>query len=153
MIPRIVRSAAVAAALAALVAGGAVAAAAQVGGKPVIGGNPTPGTTQPEPPNVANRIGLTGCLQSVPNAAPAADDNTPASSRFVLTGAARTARAAGQPGPAISTTYRLEGLDSLFSPFAGTRVEISGEPRESKTSGDPPTLVVEFVQKTASTCR
>jgi hypothetical protein len=136
--------------------GWTMAEAAQVGGKPVIGGNPTPGTAQPEPPNPANRIGLTGCLQAVPNAAPPADDNTPTSTRFVLTGVERTAGAAARPpasgSAATSGSYRLEGLDSLFSPFVGTRVEIAGEPRESKTSGDPPTLVVEFVQKAASTC-
>ena len=42
---------------------------AQGGGKPVSGGNPTPGTAQPDPPNLSDRITVTGCLQPAPKSA------------------------------------------------------------------------------------
>jgi hypothetical protein len=147
--------------LAALLLASTAAGVAQTGGKPVSGGNPTPGTPQPEPPNLGDRISLTGCLQPVPKAAQAPDDNTPTDFRFVLTSAERVTRVPpGAGGSALAAaasgpTFRLEGLDSLFSPFANTRVEISGEvrTRAPNTSRDPATLLVEFVQKAGSTCR
>jgi hypothetical protein len=147
--------------LAVFVLASTVAGSAQVGGKLVRGGNPTPGTPQPEPPSLGDRITLNGCLQSVPQAAPPADDNTPTDSRFVLAGAARVTRVPpGTGGSALAAaasgaTYRLEGLDSQFSPFVNTRVEISGEvkPRTSNAPVDQTTLLVEFVQKISSTCK
>jgi hypothetical protein len=144
-------------------------AAAQIGGKPVTG-NPTPGTEQPAPPNLADRVTLIGCLGLAPKngggqSAEATDANTPSDSRFVLTSADRQDRVPPGTGgstlaaSARSRTYRLEGIDSQFSPFAGTKVEISGEIKPPSpgtpgrgASGNAPTLLVEFVQKIASTC-
>ena len=37
---------------------------AQIGGKPTTG-NPTPGTAQPDPPNLADRVTVAGCLSAV----------------------------------------------------------------------------------------
>ena len=144
-------------------------AAAQIGGKPTTG-NPTPGTEQPAPPNLADRVTLIGCLGLAPKSgggqsAEATDANTPSDSRFLLTNAERQDRVPPGTGGstlaagASSRTYRLEGIDSQFSPFAGTKVEISGEikPPSSSTPGDGAgdnvsTLLVEFVQKIAPTC-
>ena len=65
-------------------------ASAQGGGKPATG-NPTPGTEQPAPPNVADRLTFVGCLQAVDRAATAAaDSNTPSNARFELTKAERS---------------------------------------------------------------
>ena len=138
-------------------------------------GNPTPGTAQPEPPNLARRIALTGCVQAAENrsgpGAAATDANSPSDSRFVLTSAERpnvvprgagTARAATEPAdrPAdvsVSRRYRLRAIDSQLSPFVGARVEISGEvlpaaSRSDEDSANPPTLQVEFVQRVAMSC-
>ena len=57
-------------------------------------GNPTPGTPQPDPPNLANRITLTGCVQrtaenGAEKAGGSTDPNTPSDARFVLTKAER----------------------------------------------------------------
>jgi hypothetical protein len=52
---------------------------------------------------------------------------------------------------ASSKTYRLEGIDSQFSPFVGAKVEISGEVKGPAT-GSPPTLLVGFVQRIAGKC-
>jgi hypothetical protein len=138
---------------------------AQVGGTPVRGGNPTPGTAQPEPPNLADRITLSGCLRLAPGrsgqGAPA-DANDPSDARFVLTGTARVTRvppgtggSAVAAGP-IAQTLRLDGLDSQFSPFVDTKVEISGEikmrPAGAAAERIEPTLLVEFVQKIAPRC-
>jgi hypothetical protein len=140
--------------------------AAQIGGKLIVGGNPTPGTEQPAPPNVADRITLTGCLQAAPkntatNDAP--DGNMPSDARFMLADAERIDRVPADTGgsPATATasgrSYRLLGIESQFSPFVNTKVEISGEIKPVPPSGSdangPPTLVVEFVQKLASTCK
>jgi hypothetical protein len=134
-------------------------AAAQIGGKPATG-NPTPGTAQPDPPNVADRVMFVGCLQPVAQAATAADSNTPSNSRFELTKAETLVRVPPGTGPLAdsppaarvsSKTYRLEGLDSQFSPFVGAKVEISGEVKTAASAG-PPTLVVEFVQRIAAKC-
>jgi hypothetical protein len=149
--------------LIALAAASTIAASAQVGGKPVIGGNPTPGTAQPDPPNLSDRITLSGCLQRAKGAnAAAADANTPSDARFVLSGAARVDKVPDGTGgselakKASGGTYRLEGLDSIFSPFAGTKVEISGEVKAgtaNQAGASPtPTLIAEFVRKINNRC-
>ena len=140
---------------------------AQGGGKPISGGNPTPGTTQPDPPNLGDRITVTGCLQSAPKSTEASetpDPNTPSNARFVLASAKRVDRlppgTGGSPLAAgtNSASFRLEGIDSQFSPFVNARVEVSGEVKPAATdkaaSGTgSPILLVEFIQKTGSTCR
>ena len=119
-------------------------ASAQIGGKPATG-NPTPGTEQPAPPNPADRVTFVGCLQAVRSAtSAAADPNTPSNSRFELTKAEAVAGVS-------SKTYRLEGIDSQFSPFVGAKVEITGEIKAAAAS-NPPTLLVEFVQRVAAKC-
>ena len=140
----------------------AAVASAQGGGKPATG-NPTPGTAQPDPPNVADRVTFVGCLQSVRSAGPAAsaDPNAPSNSRFELTKAAPVERVAPGTGPLAadgplaarvsSKTYRLEGIDSQFSPFVGAKVEITGAIKTA-AGATPPTLLVEFVQRIASRC-
>src|SRR6188768_3211180 len=57
-------------------------------------GNPTPGTPQPDPPVVADRITVSGCLKLAPGAgaAPASALTTPASNRFVLDDAKKDGR-------------------------------------------------------------
>jgi len=149
--------------VAAMLAASTLTGAAQIGGKLVVGGNPTPGTEQPEPPNLADRITLTGCLQTAPTTATTAsiDANTPSDARFMLANAERIDRVPANTGgsPAASSTpsrsYRLMGIESQFSPFVGTRVEISGEikPPPSRDAKAAPTLIVEFVQKLASSCK
>jgi hypothetical protein len=85
------------------------------------------------------------------------DSNTPSNSRFELAKAERVDRVppgTGGSAPAASVsakTYRLEGIESQFSPFVGAKVEISGEIKES-ASANPPTVIVEFVQKLAAKC-
>ena len=151
--------------LALLVAGTLPIAAQQPPGAQT--GNPTPGFAQPEPPNLADRVTLTGCVQASASrggrSAPATAPNDPSDSRFVLTKAERkkvvppvTGTSAGASASA-SPTYRLRGIDSQLSSFVGDRVEISGEilPSTSRTegaAGSEPILQVEFVQKLASTC-
>jgi hypothetical protein len=117
---------------------------AQGGGKPATG-NPTPGTEQPAPPNVADRVTVVGCLQSVAPATTTADSNTPSNSRFEL------AKATSADTKASSKTYRLEGIDSQFSPFVGSKAEITGEIKAA-AGANPPTLLVEFVQRIAAKC-
>ena len=130
---------------------------AQGGGKPVTG-NPTPGTEQPSPPNVADRVTVTGCVQPVAGRAEAstfakatadgsasADSNTPSNSRFELT------KATSADAKVSGKSYRLEGIDSQFSPFVGSRVEITGEIKAA-AGRNPPTLLVEFVQRIAAKC-
>ena len=149
-------------AVAAIVAFSALTSA-QGGGKPVTG-NPTPGTAQPDPPNLANQVTVTGCVQLMTRRAEAsasakasadqsgsakasadksasADPNTPSNSRFELVKVER----------ASSKTYRLQGIDSQFSPFVGAKVEISGEITRAADAG-PPTLIVQFVQRSAGKC-
>jgi hypothetical protein len=137
----------------------AALASAQGGGTPATG-NPTPGTAQPDPPNVANRVMFVGCLHAVGRTAPNADSNIPTNSRFELTKAETLVRVAPPgTGPLVeasavrpsSKAYRLEGIDSQFSPFVGAKVEITGEVKRAASAG-PPTLVVEFVQRIASRC-
>ena len=142
-----------------------VGASAQGGGKPVKG-NPTPGTAQPDPPDLADRITLTGCLQAAPGRNNSAvDQNTPSDSRFILTGAERRDRVppgtGGSPAAASASgrAYRLEAIESQLSAFVGTKVEVSGEvkPRPGGARGQGsgtsiPTIQVEFVQKIAQSC-
>jgi hypothetical protein len=143
----------------ALVIAASAVVAAQVGGKPVTGGSPTPGTAQPEPPNLSDRITLSGCLQAAPKAAiDARDANTPSDERFVLSDAQRVDRVPpGAGGSALaksvsSRTFRLEGIDSQFSPFVNTKVEISGEVKAPTSAGIAPAMLVEFVQKLSPRC-
>jgi len=138
-------------------------AAPQGGGKPARG-NPTPGTTQPDPPHLADRITLTGCVQAAPGRSTSAiDNNTPSASRFILTNAERRGiPPTGTGGSDLATTasapgYRLEAIETQLSPFVGAKVELSGEIKpqraESGSSGkDLPTIQVEFVQKLAASC-
>jgi hypothetical protein len=133
-------------------------------------GNPTPGTPQPDPPNLADRITLTGCVQRASaqgggRSAGAVDANNPSDARFVLVKAERVnvvppdTGASAAAAAAASQTYRLHGLDSQLSPFVGTRVEISGEvlPRAASAAAGskaiPPVLSVEFVQKLSPGCQ
>ena len=132
-------------------------------------GSPTPGTPQPEPPNLADRVTLTGCIQTVARsqtsgAGQTTDPNTPSDSRYQLTNAERQnnvpAGTGGSPltAKASSRTYRLEAIDAQLSPFVGTKVEISGEikpssaPASGETRANDPALVVEFVRKIGATC-
>jgi len=150
----------------ALVATLTAGAAAQGGGKPARG-NPTPGTAQPDPPNLADRITLTGCVQVAPGRSTAAvDSNTPSDTRFILVNAERQqAVPSGTGGSAVAASvsgraYRLEAIESQLSAFVGTKVEVSGEikPRPAASRGEGsgsniPTLLVEFVQKIAASCK
>jgi hypothetical protein len=148
----------------ALAAAFAVGVSAQSGGKPVKG-NPTPGTAQPDPPGLADRITLTGCVQAAPGRSASVEENTPTDNRFILTGAERrdvTPPGTGGSPAALSASgraYRLEAIESLLSAFVGTRVEISGEvkPRPAGLRGQGsgtsiPTIQVEFVQRIAGAC-
>jgi len=118
----------------------AILLAAQIGGKPISGGNPTPGTPQPEPPVVADRITVTGCVE-LAKGAPAGkiDGNEIVDSRYVLTTVATPSK----------VQYRLAAMESQLSPFTGAKVELSGEP---KTPGGN-VLRVEFVQRLSARCR
>ena len=141
------------------------AANGQGGGKPVTG-NPTPGTVQPEPPNLADRVTFVGCVRAAPTVpGETTDANTPSRSHFVLDKAERqNVVPPGTGGSPLAqgtagTTLRLEAIDSQLSPFAGSKVEISGEivkpePARSsdKSTADRPTLRVEFVRRLAAGC-
>jgi hypothetical protein len=110
---------------------------------------------------VSDRITVTGCLEAAtPNAGnETPDPNTPSDARFVLSSAKRVDRVPpGTGGSQLaantsSSRYRLEGIDSQFSPFVNARVEVSGEVKPPTDKAAAPTLLVEFVQKTGSTCR
>lgn len=139
---------------------------AQAPGGPLLRGNPTPGTSQPDPPKLADRITLTGCVQTAnPNQKSQTPEeaNTPSDSRYILTNAKRETRVPPGAGTSnvatapISPTYRLAAIDSALSPFVNTRVEISGavEPPSDAAEGanaKAPALRVEFVQKLAPSC-
>jgi hypothetical protein len=127
-------------------------------------GNPTPGTPQPDPPNLANRITVTGCVRwAGPDgrgSVPAQELNTLSTSTFVLTNAVRVDRV--PPGTGTSDvakksagqSYRLSALNSVLVPFAGARVEISGEidDRPPPDGAAPvPALSVGFVQRLGKT--
>lgn len=138
-------------------------------------GNPTPGTPQPDPPNLADRITVVGCVQTAANKAapglpraesrgPSNDPNTPSDARFVLARAERKSIVPPGTGTSsvaasvTSSTFRLFGIDSQLSPFVGTRVELSGEvqlsamPSSTDGSAAPPVVHVQFVQKIAASC-
>jgi hypothetical protein len=51
-----------------------------------------------------------------------------------------------------NATYRLEGIESQFSPFVNTKVEISGEVKPLSGGSAPPMLLVEFVQRLEPRC-
>jgi hypothetical protein len=133
----IARAAACALALASLLA---TSAAGQIGGRPISGGNPTPGTPQPEPPNVVDRITVTGCLE-LAKGAPSAkiDGNTVTDARYVLT----------TIEPPSKLRYKLAAIESQLSPFIGAKVEIAGEPKAPGSN----VVQVEFVQRLAPRCR
>src|SRR6185436_13591642 len=110
-----------------------VSLAAQGTGR--LTGNPTPGTPQPDPPRLADRISVTGCVRWAAangRGAVSADElNAPSDAKFLLVNVAReervppgtgTSAAAKQPA---SQTYRLSALNSALVPFVGSRVEIS----------------------------
>jgi hypothetical protein len=127
-------------------------------------GNPTPGTAQPAPPKLADRITVTGCLRwaspSGRGSVPAQELNAPSASAFVLTNAAREARVPPGTGTSdaakksASQTYRLSALNSALVPFVGGRVEISGEIDDSPSrdgASEAPVLKVGFVQRIPKT--
>jgi hypothetical protein len=127
-------------------------------------GNPTPGTPQPDPPNLADRITLTGCVRWAATdgrgSIPAQELNTLSSSTFVLTNAARVMRVPPGTGTSdaakksASRTYRLSALNSALVPFAGARVEISGEVDDRPSpdgAAQAPLLKVGFVQRLGKT--
>jgi len=121
-------------------------------------GNPTPGTPQPDPPVVSDRIAVTGCLEMAPGAgpAPATATTVPADNRFVLTGVKKDALLPPDTGTssaataASASTYRLEALESQLSAFVNARVELSGG---IKGTADRPVVLVEFVRKIAAKCQ
>jgi hypothetical protein len=53
---------------------------------------------------------------------------------------------------ADSRTYRLEGIESQFSPFVNTKVEISGQVKPLASNTTTPPLLVEFVQRLEPRC-
>ena len=139
-----------------------VALAAQGPGR--LTGNPTPGTPQPDPPNLADRITVTGCVRWAVTdgrgSVPAQDLNTLSSSTFVLTNAVRAMRVPPGTGTSdsakksASQTYRLSALNSAVVPFVGARVEISGEIDDRPAPegpAQPPILNVGFVQRLGKT--
>ena len=117
----------------------AILLAAQIGGKPISGGNPTPGTQQPDPPIVADRITVTGCVELAKGAPGKIGGNEVVDSRYVLTTVATPSK----------VQYKLAAIESQLSPFAGSKVEISGEPKAAGSD----VLRVEFVQRLAARCR
>jgi hypothetical protein len=129
-------------------------------------GNPTPGAPQPDPPALADRITIRGCLQSVTTGGtsrPAAphDPGAPADDRFVLSKSERVpvvppdTGTSPLAGSSSSRTYRLLAIDAQLFSFVGSQVEISGEVL-ALAAGDPvgaaPVVQVEFVQRVAPAC-
>ena len=122
-------------------------------------GNPTPGTPQPDPPIVADRIAVTGCLQLAPGTgpAPASAVTEPANNRFVLNDVKKDAKVSPDTGTSAAaaasaaTFYRLEALESQLTPFLNTRVELSGGVKPPLNGS--PVLLVEFVRKIARKCQ
>jgi hypothetical protein len=147
-----------------LVAGALTTLGLSAQGTGRLTGNPTPGTPQPDPPNLADRITLTGCVRwAAPDgrgSVPSQELNTPSSSTFVLTNAARVTRVPPGTGTSdsakkpASQTYRLSALNSALVPFAGARVEISGETNDRPPldgAAQTPILNVGFVQRLGRT--
>jgi hypothetical protein len=130
-----------------------------------ISGNPTPGTPQPDPPNLADRITVSGCVRMAAQGARGtvapADLNTPSDSTFILVDAVRETRVPPGTGTsetakkATSRTYRLAAINSALVPFVGSKVEVSGEV-DASTLASPgpqgPILRVAFVQRVSKTC-
>jgi hypothetical protein len=143
----------------------AIAPTAQQRGR--ISGNPTPGTPQPDPPKLADRITVVGCVRFASpqgqgrGAGPAGELNSFSNSTFILTDAAREGRVPPGTGTSEvakttkSRTYRLSAINSALVPFVGARVEISGEAQANASPDDDPQvpiLQVGFVQRIAKTC-
>ena len=107
---------------------------------PRIFGNPTPGTPQPDPPKLENRITVSGCVRSVEGKerVPAAELNTSSDNTFVLVSAT--------PQPRVM--YRLMAVNRSLVPFVGARVELAGEVDAS----EPAVLRVGFIQRVAKIC-
>jgi hypothetical protein len=122
--------------------------------------NPTPGTPQPDPPKLEDRITLTGCLEPSKTAGRAAKVDPAAKSddRWVLTSAERQALVPADTGTSAtaasvkSNTFRLDGIESQIGPFSGTKVQVSGEV-EPAAAPQLPLLHVGFIQKLAASCR
>ena len=139
-----------------------VSLAAQGTGR--LTGNPTPGTPQPDPPRLADRITVTGCVRWATadgrGAVPPDELNAPSDSKFLLVNAAREERVPPGTGTSdaakqsASQMYRLSALSSALVPFVGSRVEISGEV-EDRPPGDGGSqariLKVGFVQRLPKT--
>jgi hypothetical protein len=139
-----------------------VSLAAQGTGR--LTGNPTPGTPQPDPPRLADRITVTGCVRWAAangrGAVPTDELNALSDSKFLLVNAAREERVPPGTGTSdaakqsTSQMYRLSALNSVLVPFVGSRVEISGEV-EDRPPGDggsqAPILKVGFVQRLPKT--
>ena len=70
------------------------------------------------------------------------DGNAVVDARYVLTTA--------DERPKVQ--YKLAAIESQMSPFAGMKVEISGEPTSTARTGSV-VLRVEFVQKLDARCR
>jgi hypothetical protein len=130
-----------------------------------ISGNPTPGTPQPDPPKLADRITVVGCVRFASpqgrGAVPAGELNSFSSSMFVLADAVREGRVPPGAGTseaaktAKSRSYRLAATNSALVPFAGAKVEVSGEivaNAQADPGTQPPILQVGFVQRIAKTC-
>jgi hypothetical protein len=118
-------------------------------GRGALSGNPTPGTPQPAPPNLADRITVTGCVQFAAaqgrGAVPVDQLNAPSDAMFVLTDAVRE-------GP---VRYRLSAINSALVPFVGSKVEMSGEVDSNPSpsgSAQAPILHVGFARRIAKTC-
>jgi len=132
-----------------------------------ISGNPTPGTEQPDPPKLADRITILGCVRFASpqvqgrGAGPAGELNSFSNSTFILADAVREGRVPPGTGTSevakstTSRTYRLSAVNSALVPFVGAKVEISGEVQASvppDANPQPPILQVGFVQRIAKTC-
>jgi hypothetical protein len=139
-----------------------VSLAAQGTGR--LTGNPTPGFTQPDPPRLADRITVTGCVRWAAangrGGVPTEELDAPSDAKFLLADASREQRVPPGTGTsdaakqAASRMYRLSALNSALVPFVGSRVEISGEV-EDHPPGDggsqAPILKVGFVQRLPKT--
>jgi hypothetical protein len=128
----------------------------------VLVGNPTPGTEQPAPPKIEDRVSLVGCVERAPGAkadSSTADPGEVSDERFILTRARRGERVPPGTGTSaaaqvpVASTYRLAAIDSALSPFVDMEVEISGAVEPAGETADmPPALRVDFVQKLAARC-
>ena len=135
---------------------------AQGGGKPATG-NPTPGTAQPDPPNVADRgdhRGLSATGGSSSGGVPARGPNTPSNSRFELANAEPIERV--PPGTGGSTALRPWRVEqdlssrrhrqSVLAIRRRRRSRSRARSSRQQARKPPPTLLVEFVQRLAAKC-